>query len=339
MYKRTFKVTDRRPSDRVAMDNPAMEMEQSKNKSATRTKRDASPAKRSEKHQNKPGKDSGRPNGKTAANGKTSTKNGSTAPVNGLSNEPSERNGPKPGTGDEEPEMSPQKMQLRTTVPQSMTPKDLQSGPHSPRPRGSSRQKSPAATPRKGCECCRLYFFLTIFQLLAGAGIIVLCVFISKIFTDTRSRDVPYWSGIPLVIAAFVGIYSCIFSRNKFESTWHFGVRIFFWMLTFFCCIACVVAATFAGLHGTSIVDYVECLSLDSSCQCTKSFDSSARVFMYIDMTDCNLVFERLKVLLFISCGVNAFGALVCFLILVMMWKRNYQRFYTGLGYTYATYA
>ncbi|CAH1265895.1 SSPN [Branchiostoma lanceolatum] len=339
MYKRTFKVTDRRPSDRVAMDNPAMEMEQSKNKSATRTKRDASPAKRSEKHQNKPGKDSGRPNGKTAANGKTSTKNGSTAPVNGLSNEPSERNGPKPGTGDEEPEMSPQKMQLRTTVPQSMTPKDLQSGPHSPRPRGSSRQKSPAATPRKGCECCRLYFFLTIFQLLAGAGIIVLCVFISKIFTDTRSRDVPYWSGIPLVIAAFVGMYSCIFSRNKFESAWHFGVRIFFWMLTFFCCIACVVAATFAGLHGTSIVDYVECLSLDSSCQCTKSFDSSARVFMYIDMTDCNLVFERLKVLLFISCGVNAFGALVCFLILVMMWKRNYQRFYTGLGYTYATYA
>ncbi|XP_019633646.1 PREDICTED: sarcospan-like isoform X1 [Branchiostoma belcheri] len=336
MYFNDDQVTDRRPSDSdsVAMDNPAMEMEQSKNK--PRTKRDPSPTNK----QNRPGKDSGRPNGKSAAaNGKTPQKNGSNGTRDRLtSSEQSERNGPKPGKGEEEPEMSPQKMQLRTTVPQSMTPKDLQSGPHSPRPRGSSRQKSPAATARKGCECCRLYFFLTIFQLLVGAGVIVLCVFISEIYSD-MSRDVPYWSGIPLVIAALVGIYSCIFSRNKFESTWHFGVRIFFWILTFFCCIACVVAATFAGLHGTSIVDYVECLSLDSSCQCTKSFDSSARVFMYIDMTDCNLVFEKLKVLLFISCGVNAFGALVCFLILVMMWKRNYQRFYTGLGYTYASTA
>ena len=97
-----------------------------------------------------------------------------------------------------------------------------------------------------------------------------------------------------------------------------------------------MVAAVFPGLHGHRIVQYSRCdlNGTNFTCTCIKPwYDGYAREFKYNEVDSCVTVMTSVKDYLILQCALNAIASGVCLWFVMLLWKKRYEDFHSGLRF------
>ncbi|KAJ8301376.1 hypothetical protein KUTeg_020363 [Tegillarca granosa] len=220
---------------------------------------------------------------------------------------------------------------LNTTVPQSLIPHDLNCR-HKPK-RRRGKDNSCGLFCR---ECCTCKLFLAILQLFVGAATTAVAFYLFYfVTTSLKTRETPYWAGIPLFLAGIVGIYHCANDYDNFiGNTRHFVVKTFCFILSVICIFVCLVASTFPVIHIVRLYSFHHCEVSSNGCQCFASHDPNSRVFTYESIGNCEELYCLVKLLLIAESSLCVLGSIISFWYVILLWRSKYGGVYSGIRYS-----
>ncbi|KAF6202373.1 hypothetical protein GE061_004772 [Apolygus lucorum] len=153
---------------------------------------------------------------------------------------------------------------------------------------------------------------LLILQLLMGIAICTLAAWLLLWAPNLPFKDIPYWSGLPVLMASIIGIILLCSCRKEYPGMpvkYHvLAFKIMSMLASFGASVASFIAAGFAGhhlmrLHGM-VCEPANVLVMPCVCR------SRTDVLTYQDL-NCVEVLSILTVLLIASISANAFAGLL----------------------------
>ncbi|ELU09876.1 hypothetical protein CAPTEDRAFT_37582, partial [Capitella teleta] len=187
---------------------------------------------------------------------------------------------------------------------------------------------------------CRIHVLLVVMQSCLGLVVTALGVYMRTLTSTLVLRECPFWAGAPVstlnyaspLVQMFIGYPSCTepFSADFFPS------QATCFVLASICVFICMVAAVFAGSHGSRISAFHHCTHNSSmaQCQCSHSTEPLAPIYIYDDIArSCDVIITSVKDYLILQCAFNSIGSGVCLWFVTLLWKSRYQDFHSGLRF------
>ena len=111
-----------------------------------------------------------------------------------------------------------------------------------------------------------------------------------------------------------------------------FYFQALFFTLSAGCTVLCMTAGVFCAIHTSRIASFIECQSIASTCICVASNSPRARIHLY-EVTDCDVLRTSVKEYLILQSALNVIASVVCFALVVIIWKSRYEGFHSGLRF------
>ncbi|XP_054275808.1 sarcospan-like [Macrosteles quadrilineatus] len=231
---------------------------------------------------------------------------------------------------------------LSTTVPQNIAAPPL-SGRHTPT-RTSLRHSRmivlsrTGAVPRKYLPHVlyhhKLAKSLVGLQTLVGAAVITVASWIYMYTPSLSFRDIPFWSGIPLLLSGILGLLLLCCCHKDYPgypfSCCLFSFKVVSVTVSALAAIGCFCAATFALIHLLSL-QRMTCEpadSLTSICVCRTNNTNYVDERLYPDLS-CPKVQNILTFLLTTSASFNLVGGVIATWYLYLHWSSRYSYVYS----------
>ncbi|XP_014252295.1 sarcospan isoform X1 [Cimex lectularius] len=217
-----------------------------------------------------------------------------------------------------------------TTVPQNIVAPKIE-GRHAPT-RSSLRHSRMIVLTKQGkvpkkylpyvVRRHKLATSLLILQLLMGIAISTLAGWLLLWAPNLHIRDIPYWSGLPVLFSAFIGVILMCCCRREYP-----GMPVKYHVCTFrvisvicslIAAIVSIMAAGFAIVHLVKLYRMVcePANVLNASCICR----SSTQVMFYLDL-NCLEVWNILSILLIASTATNAIAGVLSSWYVLLHWS------------------
>ncbi|XP_043943594.1 sarcospan [Protopterus annectens] len=182
------------------------------------------------------------------------------------------------------------------------------------------------------CLGCRFPLLIALLQLVLGISITAVAFLMAGISTSLLVRDTPHWAGITVVVVSLLGLcLYCITYQIDEQTSFHFGLKLVFFLLCVLSMIICILALAFAAHHYSQIAHFA-CDLVMADCKCKLDpKDHIARTIIYKNVSDCSAITSHLKLYLLLEIVLNMTVSLVCFVGCFLMWKHRYQVFYAGV--------
>ncbi|XP_046652506.1 uncharacterized protein LOC124343279 [Daphnia pulicaria] len=255
---------------------------------------------------------------------------------------------------------------MNTTVPQRLVvrpPSLRNSGPRHTPTRNSLRhsrmiclsQQQQGKVPRKYLPPVihhyRMGSTLVVIQVLLGSVLLALGFHLLHWSPQLNIRDIPHWSGIPVMLSGIFGLFLLCCCRKQYPGM-RGGCCVFVVRVQYIICnaclamlatAACVCACVFASVHVSQLVT-MECQSptvnatllvgtaefqLNSTCLCIGG-ERQDEVFTY-DPLSCSEVLQVLPIYLTASAVTNGLAVLVSSWYIVLLWSNRFAYTYAGL--------
>ncbi|XP_063245222.1 sarcospan [Bacillus rossius redtenbacheri] len=234
-----------------------------------------------------------------------------------------------------------QAVYLATTVPQNMAAIDI-AGRHAPTRnslrhsrmivlRQVSRKYQPPVMRRH-----KLATGLVALQALMGVAVATLALWLLLWAPHLRIRDIPYWSGVPLILSGVFGLLLLCCCRKEYPGMplgfFVYGMKVFSVFLSVVAGCACFCACVFSLLH-LVFLSQMDCRppprSLSNACVCSAGSEAAVepeRVYHYTDLNCGDL--GVLSVLLVGSCAANGIGGILAMWYVFLHWSSRYAFLY-----------
>lgn len=241
---------------------------------------------------------------------------------------------------------------LSTTVPQNIAATVI-SGRHTPT-RNSLRHSRMIVLSRTG-KVPRKYMppvlhhhklakSLVALQTLIGVAVSTLAVWLIVWAPSLHFRDIPYWSGGPLLLSGVLGLILLCCCRKDFpgypRACYVFSYKVVSIVVSVVAVVACFCACVFAVLHMVFLypMNCEPANVLNAVCICRSIQDDSenpenvlnvtARTFKYPDL-NCPEVRNILPILLIGSAAANGIGGILVAWYLYLHWSSRYEYIYS----------
>ncbi|XP_065160619.1 uncharacterized protein [Atheta coriaria] len=236
-----------------------------------------------------------------------------------------------------------QTISLLTTVPQNITPANI-AGRHAPT-RHSLRHSRmivmnrlntvPTKTTPPMIRFHKLAKVLVALQFVLGICVCAIAFWIYLFAPNINERDIPYWSGIPLVISGLIGFLLLFCTRRRPKNAFAHSIKILSVFLSTVAGVISLIASVFACIHLMGLL-FMACepqVHLNNTCLCTLSNSTSLPAFIeqqhhYADL-QCHELNNFFVFLMIGSCGANLIGALVALWYVYLHWSSRYLYAYT----------
>ncbi|KAJ9586794.1 hypothetical protein L9F63_019614, partial [Diploptera punctata] len=176
----------------------------------------------------------------------------------------------------------------------------------------------------------RLARALAALQVVLGIAVSSLAVWLLVWAPNLRIRDIPYWSGLPLLASGIMGLMLlCCCRKNNPgvpRDIWTFGLKAVSVFLSVLAAVTCFCACVFALLHLTFLSSMTcdPAHVLHSTCVC----QDTQRVYRYSDL-NCPEVENILTILLIGSCAANGIGGILTVWYVFLHWTSQYTHTYS----------
>ncbi|XP_069692287.1 sarcospan [Periplaneta americana] len=227
---------------------------------------------------------------------------------------------------------------LSTTVPQNIAATNI-AGRHTPT-RNSLRHSRMIVLSRTGkvprkyhppvLRHHRLATALAALQVLLGVAVSSLAVWLLVWAPNLRVRDIPYWSGLPLLMSGIVGLMLMCCCRKDYPGMplglWMFSLKVMSVFLAVVAGVTCFCACVFALLH-LVFLSSMTCEPahvLNATCVC----QDGQRTYHYTDL-NCPEVGNILTILLIGSCATNGIGGILATWYVFLHWSSRYAYLYS----------
>ncbi|KAJ8046865.1 Sarcospan [Holothuria leucospilota] len=192
-------------------------------------------------------------------------------------------------------------------------------------------------------DCCSLPMVLVTLQILVGFTIVVVAITMLLMTPSVWHRDAPYWAGIVLLLTGGIGLYFNAIKRGIYErSRRGVFIKIAFFTLSVVCLFVNSIASAFCGIQtrlvstilSTSEPEDKPCRRVEKDCICRRTTNNEfIREHVYEDILDCESFLINLRTYMYIQCALNAIGAIASFMAAMLMWRRRYAEFHSGLRF------
>lgn len=228
---------------------------------------------------------------------------------------------------------------LSTTVPQNIAATNI-AGRHTPT-RNSLRHSRMIVLSRTGGKVARKYHppvlrhhrlatALAALQVLLGVAVSSLAVWLLLWAPNLRVRDIPYWSGLPLLLSGIMGLLLLCCCHKDYPGMplgiWMFSLKVMSVCVAVVAGVTCFCACIFALLHLIFLTS-MECEPahvLNATCIC----QDGQRVYQYTDL-NCLEVGNILTILLIGSCATNSIGGVLATWYVFLHWSSRYSYLYS----------
>ncbi|XP_046664799.1 sarcospan isoform X2 [Homalodisca vitripennis] len=228
---------------------------------------------------------------------------------------------------------------LSTTVPQNIAAPAI-SGRHTPT-RNSLRHSRMIVLSRNGTVPRKylppiLYHHklakgLAGLQTLVGAAVVTVSSWIYIYSPSLSFRDIPFWSGLPLLLSGLLGLLLLCCCRKDYPgyplSCCVFSFKVTSLTVSVIAGVGCFCAVMFAVIHLLSLQKMVCEAELDV-CICRTNNTSYLEERPYPDLS-CPEVENMLTLLLVTSASVNCLGGILVAWYLYLHWSSRYSYVYS----------
>ncbi|XP_066995201.1 sarcospan [Anabrus simplex] len=237
---------------------------------------------------------------------------------------------------------------LSTTVPQNIIGANI-GGRHAPT-RNSLRHSRMIVLSRTGkvprkyqppvLRHHKLGTALAALQTLMGLAVSTLAVWLLLWAPNLRLRDIPYWSGAPLLLSGIFGLVLLCCCRKDYPGQplgiCMFSVKVISVTFAVLAAFACFCACVFALLHLVFLAR-MSCEPahvLNATCICRSGGEETAangttqRMYHYADL-NCPEVENILTVILIGSCAANGIAGVLATWYVFLHWNSRYTYMYS----------
>lgn len=234
---------------------------------------------------------------------------------------------------------------LNTTVPQNIAASNI-AGRHTPT-RNSLRHSRMIVMSRMGkvpkkslppiIRFHKLAKALVGLHSILGTALCLLSIWLFMWAPRLKTRDNPYWSGIPLVLSGIVGLVVLCSCRKEYpgmsKGYCTYSAKVISIFLSTIAAITCLTACTFGIIH-LLCLSAMECdspIELDGTCYCritSKNSLAPVKAYHYMDL-QCAEVENVLTTLLISSSVGNGVGGLLCVWYIYLYWSSRYMYTYS----------
>ena len=139
---------------------------------------------------------------------------------------------------------------------------------------------------------------------------------------------------ISIIWAMVVTLYNNddVHSQNDVLQVYLFFHQVVCVLFSCSCVFICMIAAVFAGIHGSRIARFQGCSRNGTDCVCMSTVPPT-HTYTYQDLGSCDLVKTSIKDYLILQCALNAIASGVCFWFVALLWKSRYEDFHSGLRF------
>ncbi|KAL1131100.1 hypothetical protein AAG570_012337, partial [Ranatra chinensis] len=167
-------------------------------------------------------------------------------------------------------------------------------------------------------------------QLLVGLAVCTLAAWLVLWAPNLSFRDLPYWSGIPALLSAIIGLILICSCRKEYPgmplACYVFTFKVISVIASIGAAAACFCASVFAAVHLVWLYGMTcePANVLNASCHCR----SHSRVVSYVDL-NCPEVWNILSILLIASTAANAIAGVLASWYVYLHWSSRYSYLYS----------
>ncbi|PIK59103.1 putative sarcospan [Apostichopus japonicus] len=143
-----------------------------------------------------------------------------------------------------------------------------------------------------------------------------------------------------MLLTGGVGLYFNAIKRGIYErSRRGVFIKIAFFSLSVICLFVSSIASAFCGIQTRLISNILSntaspCESVNGDCICSRQINSDyTRVHVFENIIYCQSFLINLRTYMYIQCSLNAMGAFASFFAAMLMWRRRYAEFHSGLRF------
>ncbi|XP_021941559.1 sarcospan isoform X2 [Zootermopsis nevadensis] len=176
----------------------------------------------------------------------------------------------------------------------------------------------------------RLATALAALQVLLGVAVSSLAVWLLIWAPNLRVRDIPYWSGLPLLMSGIMGLLLLCCCHKDYPGMpfgiWMFSVKVISVCMAVVAGVTCFCACVFALLHLIFLTSMTcePAHVLNATCVC----QDVQRTYHYADL-NCPEVGNILTILLIGSCAANSIGGILATWYVFLHWSSRYTYLYS----------